>query len=309
VLSVDENAGLLTWSVSGGLSGSGTVDVSAWASSVGLQLASTSSGFASAQVVARAHDESVAGGGSAGFTPSFDNVYVGLNGAAAALYDDFETMGSTAASGLSVSRWSSDRAVNGSVDASGGVHLRASYLTPGTAGGGANTSLAFLFPAAFTTVVADLAIASDTGTPGLDYVQLGGAFLNDGSGALQNATGDHLANVILRTTGASYWIGRCSNAACSAQATVRSGTLPGGSVAFGAGTSHTVAVQWDAASQTLGFVVDDGAPVQVVVPVGAAVPPYNPTKYVQGAVSIPAGAAVGTSAAIDATVANVRVVP
>jgi hypothetical protein len=307
-LSVDENAGVLSWAVSGGLTGSGTMDISAWASTAGLTLSSTSNGFASAQVQARVHDESVAGGGSGGFTPGFDNVYVATNGGAVNLHDDFENLGSTAANGLSVTRWSADRALNGSVEVTDAVHLRASYVTPTTASASANTSLAFLYPATFTTLVADLAIVSDTGAPGADQIQLGGAFLNDGSGALHNATGDHLANVILKTTGAFYWIGRCANATCGTQTPVLSGALPGGSVPFAIGTQHTVAVQWDAAGQTLGFAIDNGAPVRVVVPVGAAVPPYNPTKYVQSAVFLPAGTA-GTSAAIDATVANVRVVP
>src|SRR5512133_2264522 len=91
-VSLDEATGTFTWTAQGGAYGSprsGTADVSAWASSVGMALGTAGNGFNGAQLYSRVSDD--AGGGSASVAARFDDVRVGFDGAAATTWDDFSS--------------------------------------------------------------------------------------------------------------------------------------------------------------------------------------------------------------------------
>jgi hypothetical protein len=314
--SMNESTGVFTWTVAGGAFGggvSGTADLSAWVSAAGMQLNSSSNGFSSAQLMARVHDESVAGGGYGTITPEFDNVSVGMNGAAAALFDDFATMGSSAAAGFGPTKWG---AANVSLLASApGVQLHAAYTAPGTSGGSASSTLSALYPATFDAWQADVTIDSDTpGGGGTDQVQMGGTFFSDNTAGVgpNNPLGGILVNLQLRTNNAWYIVLRCAavaNGGCSSYASLASGAVPT-SLAhpLGAGTTHTLFEAFDPASLTFTFRVDDAAPLQVTPAVVYGGPARVPGRYIQAGVFIPAAPA-GTSATLDATVSNVQFAP
>jgi hypothetical protein len=316
-VSMNESTGVFTWTVAGGTFGAGvtgSADLGAWVTASGMQLDTANNGYHSAQLMARAWDESLTGGGSGEITPEFDNVYVGTNGAAATFYDDFATMGSNAANGFSAAKWG---AVNGSVLESGGsLHVTSKFTAPGTTGGGESTSLNVLYPATFNAWQADLAVVADSPAAlGTDQVQMGGAFFYDGTpgGGPNNPLGGVYANVILRESSASYWVARCTsvaNGGCSfAPPALQQGALTTGSKPLVLGSVHTLFEQWDPISGTFTFRLDDGTPVHYTPPVANAGPPWVPNRYIQTSVTIPTGAAVGTSASIDATVNNVMIAP
>jgi hypothetical protein len=310
-LSLNEGTGVFTWTIANASDGSpdasGTIDASSWVAGagVGMVLNSPTNGFLSAQLVARASDEG--GGGDGAFTTEFGNASVGTNGAAAALFDDFVSMGSSVTVGFSPDRWSP---TNGDVFLSGGsLHLTTSVTSSGT-GITAGTPLNVMYPASFFAWRADLAVVSDTRAGvGLNSIGMGGAFLNDGSaGGTYDATGDVRATVSLRTDGALYWVVRCSNPACSATTGVVPFTALAASLAhpLGLGTVHTVLQQWDAAAKTFTFRLDDAAPATEVLAVSAPRAPFVPMKWIQTAVNVPAGLP-GAQASVEGTVNQVYV--
>jgi hypothetical protein len=316
-LSLNEATGVFTWTVQGGSFGagvSGTADVSAWAATAGMDLASTTNGFLSAQLHARTSDSSAAGGGSGAISATFDNVMVGTNGAAATLYDDFSSMGSGEATGFSQQRWGSGaNAPNSAVSASGGaVHLQTALTTSGTSSASQWTQLAAMSPATFSAWQADVALVSDTPS-GDGAVQIGGTFLSDssvgGAGGTNNGTGDVMSNVFVRAGSASLWIARCLDATCNSLATISQQALtPSADHPLGVGTVHTVFQQWDPASKSFTYRLDDADPVQVVLSSATVAPPHVPSRYVRATINIPPGPA-GTAASAEVTVANVRVAP
>jgi hypothetical protein len=306
-LSLDEGTKTFTWTIDGGAySGvSGTIDVSTWATGVGMDpIGSSTNGFASAQLIARAFDE--AGGGDGAITAEFGNVWVGLNGIGASLYDDFASMGSSVTVGFSPNLWSP---TNGDVTAPGGdLHLHSAVTSSG-ATVVRNTPVNPMVPASFSAWRADLAIVSDTRAgSGVNDIEMGGAFVNDGSGGgTYDATGDLRANVSLRTNGASYSVTKCLNATCGANTGVvgftpipTSATHP-----LGLGTVHTVTEGWDAASQTFTFQIDDAAPA-TTAPLNISAPraPFVPLKLFQTQVTVPPGT---PGAQVEGTVKNVWV--
>jgi hypothetical protein len=312
-VSLNEATGVFTWTVQGGSFGagvSGTADISTWAASVGMTLASTTNGFQSAQLHARTSDASAAGGGSGAITATFDNVMVGTNGAAATLYDDFSSVGSGEATGFSQQRWGSG--ANAAVSPAGAaVHLTSGVTTSGTTGASQWTQLAAMYPVPvqFKTWQADVALVADT--PGGDgAVQVGGAFLNDGSGGFTNdGTGDVVSNVFVRAGGANLVISRCLDATCSAVATISQQALtPSAGHPLGVGTVHTVFQQWDEGTRSFTCRLDDADVVQVVLSSATVAAPWVPSRYVRATIGIPPGPA-GRSASVEATVANVRAGP
>jgi hypothetical protein len=62
-------------------------------------------------------------------------------------------------------------------------------------------------------------------------------------------------------------------------------------------------------SRTLVFQLDDAAPVQVVLPYSTVAAPHVPSRWVRGIAAVSWDAPVGTAAAIEVAVSNVRVAP
>jgi hypothetical protein len=316
-LSFDEATNVFSWSVQGGQFAapvSGSADVSAWAAGVGIAMGTSTNGFASAQIMARATDE--VGGSSGSVSAEFGNVIVGLNGAPPSLWDDFATRGSTPATGFSPALWGS---AGSEVTLDGGsLRIHADRTSVSGGGGGTSTAVNAMYPAPFHVWQANVAIVADrpAATPGsVNTVLLGGSFYNDGSAGAGagDATGDVRANVALGTGTASYTVFKCTNALCSPSTWVAGGALtPSGNHPLGVGTVHTLRVQSSPATNLFTFGLDDAPPVQVDVSTlaPAAFPtPRVPVKFIVTTVSIGSGAVAGTSAAIDAAVNDVRYAP
>jgi hypothetical protein len=311
-LALNEATGVFTWTVQGGAFGapgvSGTVDVSSWASAAGATFASSTDGFLSAQLHARTSDASVSGGGTGAVTATFDNVMVGTNGAAATLYDDFATLGSSTATGFSQARWGAAAGAT-AVPSGGKVHLSAGVTTSDAAGASAVTTLAAMYATTVSAWQADVAIVDDVaGGTGSNSVRIGGAFLNDGTaGAAHDATGDVVSEVIVRTGAASISIMRCLNATCSILAALSQQALtPDGAHPLGLGTVHAAFQQWDPVSRTFTYRLDDGPLLQVSPALSTFAPPRVPSRHVRATLGVPFGAPAGTAAHVEATVANVR---
>lgn len=291
-LSLDEASGVFTWSVRGGAFGpdaSGTVSISAWADAVGMTVASTTNGFLSAQLFARASDTSAAGGGSGFVTATFDNVMLGTNGAPATVYDDFSGAGSSEAWGFLRSRWRLD--ANGAVSASPeGVRVTASVAEASIP---ATTVFAAAYPATAHAWQADLTVLPSG--PGYHRAILGGAFLNDGTaGADHDRTGDVLCELTFSGPGTSSSVDvlRCLDAACAGRAVLAHRLiLPPAAHPVGPGTAHTAFQQWDPVSRTFAARLDHGAPVFIpLASMTAATPPRVPSRYVRAEAIVPTGA-------------------
>src|SRR5262249_4259751 len=121
-LSLDESTGIFHWSVSGGSFGagvSGTADPSAYlAATPGWSgVALDGPGFQGAEIGVNTLDTSAAGGGSGRVTGQFRQVRVGLNGGAAALFDDFSgSGGNSGPTELSMANWSNGGARSVALD-------------------------------------------------------------------------------------------------------------------------------------------------------------------------------------------------
>lgn len=305
-LELDEDTGVFTWTVEGGTFGtpgvSGTGNATTWASGVGMVINSTSNGFSGAGLVVRTSDE--VGGGDGRIAAEFDDVWVGLNGGTAALYDDFATMGSSDATGFSQARWG---AVNGGVALSGGsLHLRGDLTTSGTGGGKHSITISPMFPETFDGWQADFVVTAEGG-----YVRFGGAFYNDGTpgSGPNNATGDIRAAVNLGAGFASYWFGRCTNAACSSFTNLGNVALsPSIDHPLDPGTVHTLFERWNPGTGTFTFRLDNADPVEVPAPTTVVSPtPFVPGKFIHVYLEIPSGAPAGTSGSSDVSVSNVHV--
>lgn len=292
-LSLDEATGAFTWTVRGGAfdpEASGTVWVSSWADLVGMTLDSTTNGFLSAHLFARASDTSAAGGGSGSITVTFDNVMIGTNGGPATRYDDFSGAGSSEAWGFLRSRWRLD--ANGAVDASAeGVGVTAAVAEGSVP---AQTVMAAAYPATFHAWQAELTVLPRG--PGFHTAVLGGAFLNDGTaGAAHDRTGDVLCEFTFRGPGWTSTVAvlRCLDPACarSARLTQRN-VYPTPTHPAEPGTYHSLFQQWDPVSRTFAARLDDGPPVFIpLAQMTAATSPRVPSRYVRAEVVVPVGAA------------------
>lgn len=315
-ISLDEAGGVFYWLVQGGSFGAagltGSADVSAWAAGK-MTLASTTDGFLSAKLHARTSDASAAGGGSGAFTASFDNVVVGTNGARAAPFDDFSSLGSSEATGFSPARWGAS--ANGGVQASSdGVHVVAGVPTYNTL---AETALSALNPA-FDAWQVDLSLAAVRGY-GSHRLTVGSAFAHDGTASpAHDRTGDLFCEYALLQQGFGFAVARCDDPACAVATNVAAvpsdrlmpKTIPD------VGTVHSVFQQWDPASKTLVVRIDDGAPVFFGLEGIAVSAPRVPARYVRASASVPSGLGLGagteelaTPSAADGRVSNVRVAP
>jgi hypothetical protein len=310
---LDEVNGVFRWAVQGGAFTTEVAGTAALQNPGGMAFESVDNGFLSAQLRARVADTSPGGGGSAAVAAAFDGVWVGTNGAAATLYDDFSGTGSSADGGFSLDRWRAG--ANAEVDpGADGVHLRATATsTAAVRDVNQSTPLAAAYPARFGRWQADVGIVGqrlDGASTGA--VQVGGLFFNDGTaGGTSDATGDVLAYVSLATHAASVVIARCQDAACKMTSPLQGATLPASaSHPLGLGTIHTVGVQWDAATHTFTFQLDDAAPVKVVYSATPApIAAWVPTRWIRSRVAITSASPAGTTASIDALVKNVHATP
>jgi hypothetical protein len=308
--SLDESTGIFHWTIAGGTFGagiSGSADPSAYLAGTsawsGVPLGGA--GFWSAQIAARTFDTSPAGGGSGRVTVRFDDVHVGLDGAAPAPFDDFGGMdGNSGPTELSVAKWIGTG--SDSVRPSGGRLAIQSRVTSTGFQTGVADRLNFARPESINAIQADVAIPSFTPGAGA-HVGVQGTFYNDGSAGstASSPLGDILAGVFLYrgSETAQYVVGRCANATCGALDMIVLGTFEG--VAVGA-ERHTVLVKWNPAIRRFTFGVD-GNTVTVdptsLAPVTG--PPNAPLKRIFTYASVPPVA--GATASAGATVNNVFV--
>ena len=309
-LSLDEVSGVFTWTVQGGAfvtPVSGTADVSAWASSVGMALGTTGNGFSGAHLFSRVSDD--VGGSGGHIAPEFDDVLVGFNGAAASIWDDF------GAGFFDPTRW-------GPVDsdvwmADGSLHLQSELTTAAAGGGSEATAVNVMYPGSFRAWQVDAAIAAEHLGPPPDSVSRAGmigAFYNDGTPGT-GATGDVRASLTITTGSVDWTILRCGNPTCGTVTGVGGTLSPSASHPLGLGTMHTLGVQWDAASRRFTFTIDDAPPVPVdptvvlpTAPVMSVTPRY-PLHMLTSSVFIGSAAPAASFARVEATFANVRTSP
>ena len=268
-LSLNESTNVFTYTISGGDLGtvrSGTADASALFSAQGIAPASD---FLDAQLRVRAYDEDPAGGSAGTMLATFDGVYRGTAGAAAALYDDFS--GST----IDPTRWKTGE---GSVAMSGGaLELSASVTSP--TGGQASSSAALTpdsIPTAANQLKMDVTIVADSPAAGAgsdNRFMVARSFYNDGSATAPDINqpgsmvGDVGGRVFLTTTSAYFQVYRCVDAASGSYIALSSSTNdvlnPSPTHPLGIGTTHTVMMGWDPTSHKISFQLDEAPPVVV----------------------------------------------
>ncbi len=305
-LALDEGTGVFTWTVQGGAFAtpvSGTADVSTWAAASGLVLASTTTGFSGAQLYARASDDD--GGSSGHVAPAFDDVVVGLDGAAAAAWDAF------GAGFLDPSRWATP---DTDVWLEGGrLHLTNAVTSVAAGAGGASGAVNLMYPVSFRAWQADVSIAAEVLGPTPDAASRAGmlgAFYNDGTPGA-GATGDVRANITLATADAGWVIIRCGNPTCGNATGVGGPLAPAAGHPLGVGTVHTLGVHWDPLAARFTFLLDDAPPV-TVDPVVQGLPgpvspvPRSPLHLLSASTTFGAAAPAGSSARVEVTVDNVR---
>lgn len=312
-IALDEATGLLSWSLSPGpdfaTTVSGTVDPSAWVSTTPSWSGAPTlaSNFSYAQLSTRATDP--VGGGSAKLTGRYQDVWVGLNGGAPTLWDDFSGTGSSSGpTELSLARWNTLGAPRLLPTGGGslGMHEQATAVSASSVG--LQHTMSLPHPDGVDAIQADVTVpslsASGSGTV-VANVTVGGRFHNDGTGTTTgNAFGDIVANATLTAAGtASYAVVRCTNANCSTVTTLQSAGLPG-SV-----TAGVVPLRAGYDRQTDEFVFGVGTTsVRFAAPAGATrvAPARAPLKRVVTNLSLPANA-VGTAGAVDTLVNNVQI--
>ncbi len=307
--------GVFHWSIAGGSFGAGVTGTAnpatylagaaEWA---GIPL--SGAGFFMAQLSARVLDRSAAGGGAARVTGNFDNVWVGTNDGAAALYDDFSgTSGNSGPTEFSLAKWASTGAA--SVGLVGGALAIHHQATSSGASVSFGHGLTLANPAAVNAIQADITVPSHAAGASIStnaFVQ--GRFYNDGTaGAAPNsAVGDVLAGVFLQaaTNSVMYLVGRCLTPTCTgALGAVATGTFPGATVDTG---THTVLVKWDPAARRFTFALDGNAiTVDPTASAPFARPANAPLRRIFASVGVPATA--GATGSIDARVNNVFTAP
>ncbi len=263
LLSFDETSGVFTYTVSGaGLTGTGTADARAMFTDQGLDPVAD---FYSASLLTRAFDTGATGGGSGTILGLFDDVYRGLNGNVATLYDAF---GGTA---IDLSKWTSGEATSALV--AGALELTPSATGPaGSTGYSAAGVGPSSFPAGATQIKVDATIVSES-SPGAGAFRLWRSFYNDGTptgtapsiNQPYSGVGDVGGMIVLTSAGATFQVSRGSGASSYSFISSSIGNAlnvsPGHPL--GLGTTHTLAITWDPVAHTMTYQLDDATPVVV----------------------------------------------
>jgi hypothetical protein len=278
-VSLNETTGVFSWSISGGTLGtvSGTADPSAyiagsanWAALGANPLAGA--GFLSAQLRTRVRD---AAGGSAGsISARFDDVLVGFNNAAAALWDDFGGMGTNSGPReLRADRWTPGEH---SMTLAGAGLVEQNRITSQSSSGVSNfQGLIFSNPSA-NTLQADVTVREcSNSSTGTNRVSLEGRFYNDGTAGTtapnvnqaNSALGDIQAYLILDCAQgtARFQIIRW-NSQSPLQGIMLSNFANSSVPMSGTpiiGDMHTLRMAWDPVTRLLTFQVDNATPVVV----------------------------------------------
>lgn len=331
-VSLNEATSVFSWSISGGALGtiSGTADASGylgansnWAALGASPLAAA--GFLSAQLRTRVRD---AAGGSAGrISARFDDVLVGFNNAAAALWDDFSaTSTNSGPLQLRADRWTPGEH---SITLPGGGLVEQSRITSQSASGVSHFQGLIFSDRMANTLQADVTVnaCSNSASTGTNRVELEGRFYNDGTpgttppnmNQANSSVGDIQAYLILDCAQgtARFQIIRW-NSQSPLQGTILS-NFANSLVPLGAapivGSMHTLRVTWDPGTRLFTFQVDDATPVVVnpttVNPHMSIAAPYagpatSPIRTIGAFLSV---SGVGGTASMDFLVNNVFTAP
>jgi hypothetical protein len=332
-LSLDEATGIFTWSVSGnGLVASGTMDPTAYVaanlnwSALGAHPFAVTDVFESATLRARVLDRSTSGGSSGHVSAEFDNVYVGLDGLPAVLWDDFSAAGGNSGpTQLSAASWIPGEE---SMLVSSGALTQHARVTNAAVALSYFQGLVHGAPASVNTLQADFTVTSCANSAGnTNRASLEMNIYNDGSAGSTppntnqpgSIVGDVRAYLYLdcMTQDARFQVLRWdSNSPVTATALSNSGNnaVPMGAAPFIRGV-HTLRMGWDPVARRLTFQVDGQSPV-VVDPTTANTRMTMGVPYVKApnAPLVQLGAflrvpTAGESASIDFNVNNVFTAP
>jgi hypothetical protein len=334
-VTLNETTGVFVFTITGpNLNASGTVDPTAylasnanWAALGPNPLAGP--GFLSGLVRTRLLDD--AGGSSGTISARFDDVQVGFNNAAPALWDDFSGAGGNSGpTQLSADKWTPG---NTSIALTGGSLSEQVQITSVTTDGVTYFQGLPLDDVTVNTLQADVNISScsNNSVNGTDSVSLEGRFYNDGTvgttppndNQQHSAVGDIQAYLILDCVAqvARFQVLRWESTS-PLTSTILSNfvnsTVPVGSAPI-IGNTHTLRMAWDPVNHLLTFQVDDATPVQVdpttpsiymTTPAPYVKPPNSPLKSIGSYNRVFASpSAVGKIASINFRVNNVFTAP
>src|SRR6266581_6172917 len=274
--SLDESAGVLSWSFAGGTFGAGvagTADPSAylagnanWTALGANPLAGP--GFSFAALRTQSADNSALGGSDGTMSARFGNVQVGFNDAAATLWDDFSGTGANSGpTELSEAKWTTPGRNSAALTAGSFVgHAQATSLS--TAGVATFHPIEFGNPAAINTVQADVTVsACSNSLPGTNRVGSTGNFYNDGTpgttppniNQANSRVGDVVTSLFLDCVAgvARFQINRfdTTTGAQTSLSNFANSTVPKGPAPV-TGNTHTLTMKWDPATHFFTFQVD-----------------------------------------------------
>jgi hypothetical protein len=330
-LSVDEATGVFTWTASGnGLAASGTIDPSGYVAGNSSWSALGPNPFAvafeTAALRARVLDRSNAGGSSGRIAGDFDNTFVGLDGGAATLWDDFSGAGGNSGPAqLSAAKWTPGE---NSMAVSSGALIQHARLTSGAVGVNYFQGLVHNEPTSMNTLQADFTLTTCANSAGsTNRASLEMNIYNDGSlgttppniNQAGSLVGDIRAYLYLDclTQDARFQVLRWDSNT-PLQGTLLSNSannaVPMSTAAFIGGV-HTLTMRWDPPTRRLTFQVDGQTPV-IVDPTSAnarmttGAPyvkvPNAPLAQIGAFLALPTA---GRSASMDFRVNNVFTAP
>ncbi len=261
-ISVNTTTKVFTYTLSGGTFTAGaalseTINAATWAASgtpPPFPVDLTPANFLRARLFVSARGQA-AGGGDGTATATFDNVSVGVNGGAAAHFDDFST-----GTSFDNSKWT----VGGESFQVSGAALQASLAQKDTVVTG-SLALANAVPSALQADVTVTAASQPVG--GLIAAVLQRSLYNDGSkgtGAAPDVNGpnsyvgDLRATIGMSGTDVKYAVARCNDALCNtvtfAQPYTSIGTVT-------LNVPHTLYLDWDDGAHKLWVRLDGGTAV------------------------------------------------
>ncbi len=334
-VSLNEATGMLTWSFNGGaFSGAmGIADPVVYLANnanwtaLGANPLSTGGGFVAGQAGARVFDDSTAGGSAGSVTGRFSNIQVGLNNAAATLFDDFSGTGlNSGPSELRPDKWvgggrNSMAMIAGSLTG----HIQAT--SPNTNGFSNAQVLNFNNPATINTMQVEGNVStcanSVGGTGSSNRVQLAGNFYNDGFAGANvapdinqpnSSVGDVRAFLFVEcaTGQATFFIshGNQQNLSLPLSSTVNNvvASIPGPVTG-----THTLTMKWDSTTHAFTFQVDGTGitvdPTTVNAHMTTAAPFVKaanfPQKQLAWVIAVPSASPIGSTASLDFKANNV----